>query len=466
MLIAVAVAAAGCGGGGAKNLPQGASVAPASAPAFMSIDTRFSSAQWKSATRLALRFPAARSLLDTLNTFKSAVGHEVDVVWLDFRDGGADNVILTKPRSKKKLKAFLHSQGDLFAQTAVGDWLAVSGDATLLDRLKRLAKGRKLDGDKDFRDAFGKLDHGAVVRAWVRGSAVQGALDRALERSGAPPNLTRDVGALQSIAGWARAEKDGVRAEAAGTVSPAPNPKTYAPSLASSLPKGALLYVSFAHLDDPTKIILRLVGRSKPNFNRQLGSVQGVLGINLRNDVYPLVRGEGALAVYPHARIPAILFVQKVRDEEKAKHVVGRIAAIAQLGAKARLGSTTIGGVEVQSIGIPNSRVTIYDAVFDGKVVVTNDKPIATRAIVGGARLSDDPLFRTARAKAHLPGKVVAFTYGDLRHGLPFVFDFAQRTGSRVPPAARANTKPLESALVYATTDANRFVLSGFATIK
>jgi hypothetical protein len=187
---------------------------------------------------------------------------------------------LTKPKDHGKFDALVsrlnasRSGGPIMVEDIGGGWRAFADAKAKLDRYDAVRGRRKLTAQKPFTDAMAKVDPKAAVRYWVSGSAVQGALDRALERSGAPPNLTKDVGTLESIAGWARAENDGVRAEAAGTISPAPKPKTYAPSLASSLPKGALLYASFAHLDDPTALVLRLVGRSNPRFNRQLESVQ------------------------------------------------------------------------------------------------------------------------------------------------------------------------------------------------
>jgi hypothetical protein len=61
-VVAAAVAAAGCGGGGGgASLPDGAGVAPASSIAFVSVNTDFSSDQWRKVADLAGRFPGRRS---------------------------------------------------------------------------------------------------------------------------------------------------------------------------------------------------------------------------------------------------------------------------------------------------------------------------------------------------------------------------------------------------------------------
>ena len=57
VLAAVAVAAGCGGGGGGGSLPDGADIAPASSIAFVSLNTDFSSDQWRKVADLAGRFP-------------------------------------------------------------------------------------------------------------------------------------------------------------------------------------------------------------------------------------------------------------------------------------------------------------------------------------------------------------------------------------------------------------------------
>jgi hypothetical protein len=482
--VALAAAAAGCGGGGGgtKGLPQGATLAPARAPAFISVRSDFTSSQWKNGLALFRRFPSSGVLLTRLarqtngvdfdRDVKPALGKEVDVVWLDFAHGGNDVVALTKPPTRKKLDVLLHkldaadtTQPRTIVRSAGGGWVVLSDTKRTLDRFDALRK-HKLADEPRFKDAMSSLDAKAAVRAYVDGHAVQDALDRSLRRSGAAPQLTRDVARLEAVVGSGSAESDGVAIDGGGVLDRKPGAKTYSPTLASELPRGALFYLSFAHLDDPTSLVLRLVGRSKPNFDRQLQSVQGVLNIDLRRDVYPLLRGEGALAVYPQTPYPAVVYLQKVGDETKAQTVLRRISALADLSGSAHSGSTTVDGVGVASISFPQNRVTVYDAVFKGRLLVTNSLNDVRAVVRGGASLADDPVYAAARRRAHVPGDVVAFAYGDLGRALPYGYDLMRRSGSRVSPTARANTKPLESGLLYATKDGNRLRMSGFVTIK
>jgi hypothetical protein len=464
---AATLASAGCGaGGGGGALPEGAGKTPAEAPAFVSLNTG-SSEQWETALKLAARFPAVGDVLDLdkLKQLKAAAGPEVDLVWTDFANDGNDVVGLTKPSTLAKLKAAL--SGEVAFTDLGGGWVAVAGDRARLDRFTRIAGGDKLDGDKEFKDAFGKLDADAVVRTWVRGGLVQAALDRALASGGAAPRLTHELGDLRALAGFARAEAEGAALEVDGLIDPTPDPATFTPSLPDSVPGGALLYVSTTHLDDPTKIMLRLVGKSLPNFDTQLEQVQGVLGVTLDKDIYPLLSGESALAVYNGGRIPPILFLQKIDDENKADGLLRRFSAIAQLAGGTKAETVQIAGKSVQKLTFTGAGVTVWDGVGKGKLFVTNAADLARQAISGPDQsLADDSRFRSARDAAGLPDEVSAFAYADLQSGLPYAFRLVEQSGDVVPPETRANTKPLEAALVYLRKDGNRLRISGFVTIK
>jgi hypothetical protein len=460
-----ALALAGCGkhnSGGGGVVPAGAGKAPADAPGFIALDTTGSS--WNDALKVARRFPAFTDAVDQreLARVKSAVGPEVDLVWLDFANNGDDVVALTKPSTLAKLKMAIGSSDVAFADLSDG-WFAFGSTRALVDRFKSRADGSKLDGVGEFKDGFAQLDKDAAVRAWVQGSVVQAALDRSLQSGGAAPRVTHDAGDLKAIAGQAKAAGDGVALELDGLIDPAPDPATFKPSLPRDVPAGALLYVSATHLEDPVRLILRMVGDSVPNFETRLQQVQGVTGLRLEDDVYPLLHGESGLAVYRGGRIPPILFLQKVDDEQKADSLLRRITALARLSGEVRVGSATFAGTTVEKLTFTGG-VTVYDGVARGKLFVTNAVELARQA-VGGAKssLADDNRFGAARKAAKLPDKVAAFWYGDLASGLPYIFSVA---GSGVPPATRANTKPLRHALLYLVRDGDALRLSGFTTIK
>jgi Protein of unknown function (DUF3352) len=481
-VVAAVAVAAGCGGGGGGgSLPDGADIAPASSIAAVSLNTDFSSDQWRKIADLAGRFPGTPQLIAhfekqtglDLTDVEPALGPETDAVWLDARNGGEDVVILTKPDSKEKLDTLLEksrSKGEAAAHTLqVGDWVAISGSNAVLERFKTAAEGDKLSGDDNFKHAFEKLEPDSSVRSWVRGDFVQASMDRGLAGNGAPPRLTHDVGDLEAIVGGAKAESDGASIELDGLIDPTPDPATFSPSLQDDIPSGALLYVSATHLDAPLRTILRLVGKSIPSFETQLGQVESVLGLSLDKDIYPLLQGEDALAIYQGTgTIPRVLFVQKVDDEQKASTVLKRLGAIAQLGGSVHVETVQLAGESVQKLTFPGTTpVTIYDGTAKGKLFVTNAENLAEQTIRGPSdSLGDDPLFKSARDAADVPGKVAVFAFGDLQDGLPLVLRLSQQSGNAVPPEAFENVKPLHSAVLYLVKDGDALRISGFQTIK
>jgi hypothetical protein len=454
--VAAALAAAGCGGnGGGKSVPAGAAKTPADAVAFVSLKTDASNDQWDKSLRLASRFPALAGELGKLERYRRALGPEVDYVWSDFRNGGDDSVLLTKPKDLARVKTLLGSHS---SYADLGDGWVAFGDYAA--QFKPQAEGDKLDGDKTFKDAFGNLDESAPVRAWVRGRSVQTELDRALESGGAAPEITQELGDLKSIAGFARAEGDGARIELSGTIDPPPSPATFEPSLPKSTPSGAVLYVSSTQLRAPLQTLLRLVAKSNPMFETRLQQVQSALGLTLQGDIYPLLEGESSVAVYPAGRIPRILFQQKVSDEAKADNVLRRIGAIAQFGGGAKVATGELHGVRFQKLTFKSPKLTLYAGVDKGRIFATNALGLVVPAPSTG--LSDDPRYRAGRESAHPPRKVAAFAYSDLRRGLPYLF----AAGGGVSATARENTKPLQNAFVYLVRDGDDLRLSGFTAIK
>jgi hypothetical protein len=195
--------------------------------------------------------------------------------------------------------------------------------------------------------------------------------------------------------------------------------------------------------------------------------VQTILGFSLEKDVYPLLSREEAFAIYPAKPIPKIVFVAKAPDEGRAREVLAHILQLVKISGSLTVTTSSVGGVEVDEVTEPSSGVHLFIAVTAGKLIVTTTRDTLPALIEGqGPKLASNPLYRKARADAKVPGKVVAMAYANLADGLPFAFDFAEATGSVVPPEARTNTKPLSHALLYAEQDGNRFRLSGFLAIK
>jgi hypothetical protein len=475
----------GGGGGGVRaanaKLPRGAKVAPASARAFVALNTDFGSDEWRRDLALLRRFPAGREPfrafaratggVDFVRDVEPALGPELDIVYLDYRNGGRNLVGLTRAKNDAKLKALLaKGGGPPTVSRKLGDWTVFGDSTSLLDRFQREAKRGRLADDAAFADAVGRLDPHAAVRAYVSGKPVQAALDRALTASGAPPRLSEEVGMLRSIAADARASRDGVRLDGLIRVDSDVHPNAYTAKLPEDVPAGPLQYMSFNHVDLVLKKTLKLVSETNKSFEQQLSQVEAVTDVTLSHDIYPLLSHEGAVAVYASkGRLPTIVFLLRLKDEARAKRVLSRVVTIAELGGGGgvKTNSFLVGGVQVDELDFTASRVRVFAAVFRDELVVVNDEQMIRKLIGGGgAKLADDPRFQRIQARAKMPQRTLGFTYTDLRAGIPAAFALSRRSGSAVPRAAVANTKPLDAELVYATREGDRYALTGFVAIK
>src|SRR5919201_2790445 len=108
-LAGAAFLSAGCGG--KSGLGAGAAgIVPASAPAYIAVDTDAGSSQWKTVDELAGRFPDKQKGVDTIkrelrkdlglaweHDIKPALGPELDLAWLDFANNGENIVALLRP---------------------------------------------------------------------------------------------------------------------------------------------------------------------------------------------------------------------------------------------------------------------------------------------------------------------------------------------------------------------------------
>jgi hypothetical protein len=147
--------------------------------------------------------------------------------------------------------------------------------------------------------------------------------------------------------------------------------------------------------------------------------------------------------------------------------VLGRIGALAQLGNVGTVRPVKVGSVSGTELRLNGSPVTIDYALSNGKIIVTNSRTALGSIGGSGKKLADDPLFTEARSGAKAPDKTSWFLYVNLHAALPAILDFVSSSSSTSDVAeARANTKPLRSAFVYATKDGDVTRVGGFLTIK
>src|SRR5918995_5035975 len=163
----LALAVIGCGGSDETSATGGdsaAGIAPASAAAYVAVDSDLDSDQWQQAQELLDRFPGKDRLLAELREelgeedidwerdIDPALGPETAIVVLD---GENDVVGLTKPDDRAKLDALLrrlNEDGDSdYVLREIDGWTAIADTAEVLDAFERGADAATLADDDRFQ---------------------------------------------------------------------------------------------------------------------------------------------------------------------------------------------------------------------------------------------------------------------------------------------------------------------------
>jgi hypothetical protein len=490
LLVGFAFALAGCG---AKNevsssIPSGADFAPAGSVVYVTGVTDPSSSQWQKADELLGRFPGREKLLASARKdlakdgltwerdVKPALGDELNLVLLSFKDADHNYVFFTKPRDEAKFNKLLESGtgDDVQVHRKIDGWTVFADNEKALDNFAAAhAAGNSLSDEDAFKEAMKGLPDDSALRGYVAGKPIYDLIQK--EAASDPDtqsfkSFSDSFGRLKYAAFSSAAEDDGVAVQAGYESTKRTNVGSYSAELDDTLPTGALLYVSFGDLQDYLNQVLETANKESPEFRKQLGQFQKALGFDLRQDVLPLFSKEGAIAVYHgdgEYAAPNVLFALNVPDDEdKAKKLVDRLAALAGLG-DIPVRPFKVDGIQGKEFAIPDGTFSIYTVVTDGKVLASNSKATIEQALGDSKKLSDDSVYQGARDAASAPDETAGFVYANLKVGLPYVFDFADASepGS-ISPDVRANTKPLQSAILYTKQDGDRTTISGFLTIK
>jgi hypothetical protein len=478
-LIALVPLVAGCGAESASG-PEGASVAPASAALFLSVDTSFDSSQWTKARALLAKFPDGERALDSVfdelsgkgvdfeRDVKPALGPETDVVGLDL-SGEGTFVGLTQPKDVAKLKALL-AKGDSNVVTRELDGWTVFSDATsALDEFERARKDGTLADSADYKDTMDELDADAIARAYVNGEAVQQEMQRNADVSPAMFGALLPGGRFPSLAFALEAEGGGVRLEGAGKLAGDETGAAFEPFKAhfpDEVPSGALVYLDFHGLGDQLKSFRDALAQAVPGFDRDLARIEHETRVSLDEDLFPLFANETALYVRRGLLIPEVTLVTHVEDEGAAVPVLDKLfgALHDYLPQTATPQPTTIDGVAAKVVPLAGP-VSLYYAAFDGRLVLTTSREGIAALRSDDDRLSGDPDFARALDDAKVPEETTGFGYVDLKTAIPYVLDFLGMSGATVPADVRANLEPLDKLVFFGTKDGRTVRFTGFLAV-
>jgi hypothetical protein len=456
----------GCGERSSQGA-AGASVAPASAQVFVTVDTSFDSANWAAGRELLGRFPDGdRAVewilgglggqgLDLEQDVKPALGPETDFVALD-ASGQAKVVGLTQPDDKAKLDALLAKSSQPLVSREIDGWIAFSDTEANLDQFERLRAQGTLDGDSEYQKVSGEVADDGIAQVYMARSPLASTPLAGLLGSDTP-----------SLAFSLDPQEDGIHIE--GASSPATSDlfaDEFTPELPAQVPAGAFLYAGANDLERQLGTLRDMLAQVAPAMERDIGRAESQIGVSLDEDVFPLFSAESALYLRPGFPIPEATIVTQVADEQGALAVIDKLAGeVSEYYGTAELRSVDIDGVQAKELAV-NQLFSVFYAAFDGKLVITTSRQGIADLQAGGDRLADDEAFKEATDAVGMPDETTGFLYVDLDQALPTVFGLMGFGGQATPDWLQSNLEPLQSLVLYGERDGDIARLVGLLSIQ
>jgi hypothetical protein len=463
---ALALSASGCGDGSSPGA-AGASVAPASSQAFVTVDTSFDAANWSAGRGLLGKFldgdRAVEWILGELGAngidfeadVKPTLGPETDFVALDATREGKI-VGLTQPDDPAKLDALLAESDEPLVSREIDGWIAFSDSEANLDEFERLQEEGTLEGDGDYRKVSGEVADDGLANVYVAGSALDSTPLAGLFGSDTP-----------SIAFSLDPQEDGIHIE--GAASPATGDlfsDEFSAELPGQVPGGAFLYAGANELERQLGTLRDALAEVAPGMERDIGRAEAEIGVSLDEDVLPLFSAESALYLRPGFPIPEVTIVTQVDDEQSALAVFDKLAGeVAEYYGSAELGSVDIDGVQAKELAV-NQLFSVYYAAFDGKLVITTSREGISDLRADDGRLADDEAFKAATEGAGMPDETTGFLYVDLEQALPILSGLMGFSGQATPDWLDRNLEPLQSLVLYGERDSDVARLVGLLSIQ
>lgn len=479
VLLAFALAVSGCGAKKQASASGGAEIVSASAPVFVSIDSNLSSGQWQHVDTLLHKFPAYPQLIEEIRSslaegsgldyeqdVKPALGDEIDLVWLDFGNGGSNVVAVTKPKDADAFRRMIEKGNKNPDQTVVFEerngWFVLSDAQEKLDRFQeQAASGEKLSDNTVFKDALAAVPDDALVHVYARGKSIVEALQSV-------PGMTPlQLGAGQKpefLSAAFSAEGSGFRLVGAARAEEAPKTQVepFKSKLLGVVPADAVAFLTFrggaAFKDQLSEL------EKGESYRQGIQDLQRMLGVRL-DKLLPLFANEVGLYVRQGSPIPEVTLLLDAPDEQAAlASVNSTIEALTKtLPAQSCHAPTEEAGVPLKCVDLGD--VELRTAAFDNKVLITTGQGAISKLRSSSQRLGDDDGFKKARDAAGLPAESAGFIWVDLGDGIPMILGLANASGASIPAEIRSNLEPLGSFLAWAESDGRTGSFTAFLQI-
>ena len=488
LFAALAVLAAGCGGGGTQkggaSTSPGASLVTAHALAYVTVQSDLGSNQWKQVDELSHKFPGRDKAIEQIKKslsqqnvdytadIKPALGSEVDFAVVNgATPKDVSFAALTKPEDPLRFKALVakmnrDSSGSSTVYRDIGDgWFTLSRTQQMIDRVVETNESDSLAHNSTFTESLGKLPPEALAKAYVNGPALATLLRQAVQQSNTPFDLSAlgGIDKLDYISASLSAESDGVRLRGAvsGSGSATLGSGEYTSKLMDGVPGDALAFLTCqgGGLADSLQKL-----ENNPQVGPALKQMEAGLGVSLK-EILDLFRNEVAFYARPGSPIPEFTLVLESSDEQKAMGTIDKLfTRLGATGLTRPCPTSEQGGVTMKCVQI--SSLAVHYGASDGKVFVTTGPSAVSEYKASDNKLKDDTDFKDAKAAAGLPDSTGGFIYVNLKDAIPMIESLAGLGGTNVPSEVSANLAPLRSFLAWSAGSGDTRTFDVFLEIK
>jgi hypothetical protein len=467
---------AGCGADEQARTSGVAEIVPAEAPAIVAVNSDLSSGQWQQADELLRKFPGRAQLLDGIRSslkddsgldyeqdVKPALGDEIDLVWLDFANGGSNVVGITKPKDADAFRRMVEkgnkTESDKLLYEEVDGWFVVADQQATLDRFEQEMDGAKLADDSTYKDALAELPKHSLVSVYAKGESITKALQdvfREYQGGGTTPFQLTTGQRLDFITAALAAEGNGVRLAGATRAAEEPKtePKVYSSKLIVDVPGDAIAFLTYRGDNSFTR-----QAQSSPSYRRALRQFEQLHGVRL-DKLLTLFRDEVAFYVRPAIPFPQFTLLVSGANDGASLTVNQLFKALASTEGAKPCPPTTEDGIPVRCIDF--GEIDVRGAVVDGKVVVTTGPNPVAEVRSSGTKLPDSEAYKNAVKAASMPDETAGLLWIDLAKAVPMILGFADASAEPVPPDLRANLEPLQSFLAWGDADGRTSSFSAF----
>ncbi|RMF29681.1 MAG: DUF3352 domain-containing protein [Chloroflexi bacterium] len=302
-----------------------------------------------------------------------------------------------------------------------------SDDETMKDAIDAWKGKRSLAQDETFIKTQGSLPMERVGFVYLDYSQVIGLAKMVMLSGMAGPStpgmdqMLEQAEALQAMALSLGFTPSGVRMDMVAVYDPAKLPEEALQAGPSSnklldrAPADTILYIPGMNLGTSMQTGLDMVRQSDPSTAEELDNalqmLREQLGLDLEEELFPLLDGEFALVLFPDPQglmgmpdVPlGMTLITEVSDEGKMTDVLGKLETILAAGGEVEIRQEQVGGRDVTFLYEPTGSPVLGFVVADGFFILSTSTDGMKTALEGGEVLSQAALFKAATAPLPKP---------------------------------------------------------------